>query len=57
VPVQARSADADRRPYLVDTDAVEAALGEEPGGFLEDLFAAGEGVGSGGPGGTSRQRG
>jgi hypothetical protein len=32
VPVQAGAADADRRPYLVDPDAVETALGEEPRG-------------------------
>lgn len=38
--VQARPADADGRPYLIDAHAVEAALGEEPGGLVEDLLTA-----------------
>jgi hypothetical protein len=57
VPVQAGTADTDRGAYLVDAHPVEAALGEEPGGLLEDLLAAGGGVGSGGHGTNSRQGG
>ncbi|CAM5303797.1 hypothetical protein SCALM49S_08997 [Streptomyces californicus] len=57
VPVQAGAADADGGAYLVDAHTVEAALGEEPGGLLEDLLAAGGGVGSGGHGINSRQGG
>ena len=34
VPVEPGPADADRGAYLVHADAVEAALGEEPGGLL-----------------------
>lgn len=41
VPVEAGAADSDGGAYLVDADAVEAALGEEAGGLLEDLLAAG----------------
>ncbi len=41
VPVEAGAADPDGGAYLVDADAVEAALGEEAGGLLEDLLAAG----------------
>lgn len=41
VTVEAGAADTDRRPYLVDPDTVEAALGEEAGGLPEDLLAAG----------------
>jgi hypothetical protein len=36
---------------------VEAALGEEPSGLLEDLLTAGGGVGSGDHAGNSRQGG
>ncbi|MGC0426287.1 hypothetical protein RKD32_002642 [Streptomyces sp. SAI-195] len=57
VPVQAGAADPDGGAYLVDAHPVEAALGEEPGGLLEDLLAAGGGVGSGGHGTNSRQGG
>ncbi|MDW6062648.1 hypothetical protein SAZ11_37230 [Streptomyces sp. FXJ1.4098] len=39
--VETRSADADRRAYLVDADAVEAALGEQARRLLQDLLAAG----------------
>lgn len=41
VAVEAGAADTDRRPYLVDPDTVEAALGEEAGRLSEDLLAAG----------------
>lgn len=57
VAVEAGAADADRRPYLVDADTVEATLGEEAGGLSEDLLAAGgsrdtgDGTGSGAVGG------
>lgn len=55
VPVQPGPADTHGGAYLVDADAVEAALGEEPGGLLEDLFAAGRRVGPGGHAIDSRQ--
>ena len=42
VPVEPRAADAHRGTYLVDAHAVEAALGEEPRGLLEDLIATAE---------------
>lgn len=57
VPVQTGAADADRRSYLVHPDAMEAALGEQPGGLLQDLLASGGGVGSRGHGSNSRQGG
>ncbi len=57
VPVETGPADADGGAYLVDPDAVETALGEEPGGLLQDLLAAGGGVGSAGHADNSRQRG
>ncbi|CAM5607470.1 hypothetical protein SGRI78S_02433 [Streptomyces griseus subsp. griseus] len=41
VAVEAGTADPDGGAYLVDADAVEAALGEEAGGLPEDLLAAG----------------
>jgi len=40
VPVERRSADADRRADPVDRDAVEPVAGEQPGGLDEDLLAA-----------------
>ncbi len=57
MPVEPGAADADGGPYLVDPDAVETAFGEEAGGLLEDLLAAGGGVGSGGHAANSRQGG
>lgn len=57
VPVEPGPADADGGAYLVDADPVEAPLGEEPCGLLEDLLSAGGGIGSGGHEDDSRQGG
>lgn len=55
VPVEAGAADADGGTYLVDADPVEAALGKEAGGLLEDLLAAGGSRDAGGGMGAHEQ--
>jgi hypothetical protein len=42
VPVQPWATDAHGGAYLVDSHTVEAAGGEEPRGFPQDLVATGE---------------
>lgn len=55
VPVEAGAADADGGAYLVHADPVEAALGKEAGGLLEDLLTAGGSRDAGGGMGAHEQ--